>query len=484
MGHPVIFETNPECLDSIDGCGYISDIDVTPGECHVNLDNAYELHPRRRFEHYHNIFLSSAARQLRKRGIEIEDFWNVAPEIEWPHQVAIGDYPRPWIMVCPRSNSFANKSVDPTDWMRAGKLIKGTCFWTGTYPAPGGHSFIDLKIRTIAALLTYLNMADLVVSVDTGPLHMAAALKKPIIAIGQASDPELHLSDQRDFRTIYPALDCLNCQEHKCPIADDAPCRKMEPEDIARAVEERLNTAVSAIVCVYRPSDRLDRCIEAALPQVHEIVIALDGNATLTNKWGPKVKIIPSTGKRLGYGRTANRGARNSNGHWLLMLNDDAYLLPDAVLNMRKAANNATAVVGCLMRYPDGTIQHGGTLRRQGEMGWGHLDHKKLEPTLKEPCEMEFVCLACAIVRRDAFYQVDGYDEAYDCYSEDADLCLKIRRNGWKVMYTPIAEAIHEDGSTTGDMKGELGRNGRKIFREKWDWYLQLNRDNHLGRFE
>ena len=56
---------------------------------------------------------------------------------------------------------------------------------------------------------------------------------------------------------------------------------------------------------------------------------------------------------------------------------------------------------------------------------------------------------ACFLVRRSAFEQVGGFDEAYFMYLEDVDLCWRLGRAGWRVVYVPAAEVTHLQGVST-----------------------------------
>ena len=56
---------------------------------------------------------------------------------------------------------------------------------------------------------------------------------------------------------------------------------------------------------------------------------------------------------------------------------------------------------------------------------------------------------ACFLVRRSAFEQVGGFDEAYFMYAEDVDLCWRLGRAGWRVVYLPSAEVTHLQGVST-----------------------------------
>jgi GT2 family glycosyltransferase len=178
------------------------------------------------------------------------------------------------------------------------------------------------------------------------------------------------------------------------------------------------------------------------------------------------------------------RAMRHSTGRFLLLLNDDAYADPGSVMQLRRAMTEKVAVVGALTRYGNGRIYHGGT-RRHGT-GFGHIDHNAWmgEHSIRTRTEMEFVNLAFALVLRDAYFDVRGFDQRYDCYSEDSDFCMSVRKSGWKVMYEPDATAIHDEGqSTTSAQKFELLRDGNAKLANKWWNYFQRNANNQLGSF-
>ena len=60
--------------------------------------------------------------------------------------------------------------------------------------------------------------------------------------------------------------------------------------------------------------------------------------------------------------------------------------------------------------------------------------------------DADWVSGAGFLVRRGAFEAVGGFDEAYFMYVEDVDLCWRLHRAGWAVLYEPSARVVHEQG--------------------------------------
>lgn len=497
QGHSVIFQTAPAIIPLIKHHPNIKEVVPPNTVCDVDLDGAYERHPNRFTLTYGEIYLTRANEALAARGIRLP-LKNWAPELTVPEEAKararnlLAPHPKPWTMICPASLSHANRTVPSIVWQHAAAQIKGSCFWMGPGQVPGIH---PLHFANIVDLLPYLAVADLMVTVDTGPMHMAAALGTPMVAIEQASRPELHISNLRDFVEIRPPLDCLNCLDEICRInASSPPCRNIDPNMIAEAANHKLKGAledgVSAIICIYQPTvARLNQCLSCVLPQVDEVVISVDHlgfvpEGTIASE---KIRIVYNrTGQRFGYGRNANFGARHSCHRWLLLLNDDVFLHEGAVARMREVATDGVGLVAQLLYYPDMTIQHGGTYRNPGDIGFGHLDLGARDHRIKEPVEMENVTLASALVRRSAYYQIKGFDERYLFYCEDNDFCMKIRKAGWRVIYQPKATGIHQEHQSTFTIPDvqRIMRESQALFAQKWQLYFDWNRHRVPGNFD
>lgn len=485
-GYSVEFVTVDACVETLKHHPHIANVttDMLPAD--IELDKTYE-HNLEKDRKSIALLLTEAAQHQSPVKF---DSVNLRPVIHITgderleairHMQPIG--PRPWVIFIRRSFSWPNRTLDQHEFVSAVNAINGTVFCAQNDQHPQANAKPLDHVKRFRQLMAAIKVADLVVTPDTGPLHVAAALGKPIVVLEQCNDTTLRVNDQADWWAVDTGLECAPCHEFTCPLdAKRPPCQKVDGKRIADAVNTRLTALgqnrVSAVIPVYNPQPRLQKCILAIAGQVDEVIVALDGEAKFLN---PNVTAVESTGKRLGYGKTCNRGARYTKNDWILFLNDDCYMQPGAVHAMLQAADDRTAIVGCLLRYPDGTIQHGGQGRMRGDIGFGHIDHRMREHRIKHAVEAESVTFAAALVRRSAFYEVAGFDERYDCYSEDTDLCMKVRRAGWKVVYTPLAEGIHDESQTTTPMKAKLLRDASEIFRQKWEPYFRNNPPGKLG---
>lgn len=462
---------------------------------HVNLDECYEKDPNRKTRHFNEMFMESANNQLRARGIYIGEPRNCTPKLvlrESDRQASgnfLVAYPKPWIFIVPRSNAWAARTVSDGVWSQAARQMKGTTFWLGTHPGPPG--IVDLKVRHFDTLMQWLSAADLLVTVDTGPMHVAAAFGIPILALGQASSPDLHLTDQRDFQTIWPeGLGCLNCQANICPKnAWQPPCQAFDPAKIAAAVNKRFSTEVSAAIAVYQPEvGVLNQCLERVLPQVDEVVVCRDmaGKFPPGALQHPKIRYVIKSAFDKGYGPKSNFACRHTFGKWILQLNDDCFLDEHAVARMKEVAKPDTGIVANLLRHSDGRIQHAGKMRGPNDRGWGHIDLGKFHPTFTEPTELENVCGACILVRRKAHYDAGGFDERYKFCCDDDHLCMSVRRAGWRIIFNPHSTAVHLEHQSlnkTANWWAEMEKSN-KLFGQIWSRYFDHNKGNQMGNFD
>jgi GT2 family glycosyltransferase len=246
---------------------------------------------------------------------------------------------------------------------------------------------------------------------------------------------------------------------------------------------------VSAVVAVYQPEPgTLNHCLENLLPQVDEIIVTAEANSKVPAEAlkHEKIKYVRKNLPGIGYGRNANYGVRHSTHKWVMLLNDDVFIDPQCVQRLREAFRPDTGMTCGILFYPEKTVYHCGKRRSPGVRGWGHIDHRQRDCTIKEITEMENINLACVMIRRSVFYEINGFDEDYFIYCEDDDLSLRLRRAGWKILFTPHATGVHLEHQSTrklGDIQMAVQK-ANAIFDRKWGQYLTVNANRIPGGFD
>jgi GT2 family glycosyltransferase len=175
------------------------------------------------------------------------------------------------------------------------------------------------------------------------------------------------------------------------------------------------------------------------------------------------------------YARMHNRAIRNLACDFVLLLNNDVYgFSPNWIEQLVATANLSRdiACVGCLLKFPDGTTQHGGVTFGIGRpCRHAHIGVAATEPgycgRLQAMQELSAVTAALALMRRSAFLEVGGFDEQrFPISYNDTDLCLKLRAAGYRIIYNPAVSAVHEESVSRG--KSDLEKSWRRDFQAKW----------------
>jgi GT2 family glycosyltransferase len=135
----------------------------------------------------------------------------------------------------------------------------------------------------------------------------------------------------------------------------------------------------------------------------------------------------------------------------LLFLNNDVELEPNALSEMLRWIDQPQiGIVGCRLHYPDGRLQHGGiriNFYGKEEMRWEHIEKLRRFEDMNLTKTLGFfnaVTAACAMIKRQIFLEVGGFDEIwYPIGYSDTNLAAKIAAKGLKSFYTPYAIGIH-----------------------------------------
>ncbi|MBI2638222.1 glycosyltransferase family 2 protein [Candidatus Peregrinibacteria bacterium] len=165
------------------------------------------------------------------------------------------------------------------------------------------------------------------------------------------------------------------------------------------------------------------------------------------------------SGSNLGYGRANNLGVKYAKGKYVLILNPDVSVETDTIQKMvdYMEEHPDTGVLGPQLYFFNGQIQDSCRRfmrpadliikrtplqrfkflkKRVDEYVMTDYDHKNTQ-------DVDLVTGACFMASRAAFEKVGGFDDRYFLFMEDADLCRKMWEAGMRVVYFPLARALH-----------------------------------------
>ena len=225
---------------------------------------------------------------------------------------------------------------------------------------------------------------------------------------------------------------------------------------------------LAVVVVNFNAGEHLLRCLASVYAAAGEIALDVlvvdnasrDGSAGRASEAHPTARIVENPVNR-GFAAAANRGVRETDAPFVLLLNPDAEITGGELSALLKVARDRSraGAVGLLVRNPDASIQP--SARRVPGIGEG-LAHAFLGRVAPEnrfsrhytmadwdrmsEREVEWVSGSAMLVRREAFEQVEGFDEGYFMYVEDVDLCTRLRAAGWRVLFSPEVEVTHEVG--------------------------------------
>ncbi len=157
------------------------------------------------------------------------------------------------------------------------------------------------------------------------------------------------------------------------------------------------------------------------------------------------------------YSKINNWAINQIKSEYILLLNNDIEVITQGWLKQMAMHIQRTEVgaVGAKLIYPDKTIQHGGVVLGIGGVA-GHA-FKGL-PDRQDNYHMDNVVrnvsactAACLLVKKDLFIKVGGLNEKdLTIAFNDIDLCLKIGKSGFNIIYTPFAKLFHHESKTRG----------------------------------
>ncbi|MFN2508542.1 MAG: glycosyltransferase family 2 protein [Chthoniobacterales bacterium] len=158
---------------------------------------------------------------------------------------------------------------------------------------------------------------------------------------------------------------------------------------------------------------------------------------------------------------------------WLLFLNNDVEIIESEWLSamVEHVQRPEVGAVGARLLYPNDTIQHAGVVLGVGGIAQHAFrgfaaDDPGVCRQLQVTRNYSSVTGACLLTRREVFNQVGGFDEErLPVTFNDVDLCLKMRRAGYLIVYTPFAKLYHHESATR---RRSVEARETEVMRERW----------------
>lgn len=219
---------------------------------------------------------------------------------------------------------------------------------------------------------------------------------------------------------------------------------------------------VSVIILTWNSGNVLPQCLSSLAKQTikdFEIIIVDNGSSdnaivNLPKKWPAFDFQIKELGRNVGFAAANNVGARLARGHWLALLNSDAFPEPDWLEKLLRAAEREPEFSFFASRQLQANALHlldgaGDTLHISG-LAWRRYAGFPAAQFGLESEEVFSPCAAAALYSRQAFLQVGGFDESFFSYHEDVDLGFRLRSQGFRCLYVPDAVVQHLGSVTLG----------------------------------
>ncbi|MDP8921258.1 MAG: glycosyltransferase family 2 protein [Chloroflexota bacterium] len=245
------------------------------------------------------------------------------------------------------------------------------------------------------------------------------------------------------------------------------PAEAARPEDAPELLD------LSVVIVNYNVRGLLRDCLRSLEPDLHELrgevwVVdnaSQDGSAEMVAEEFPSVRLVRNEQNR-GYAAANNQAIREARGRHVLVLNPDTKLPPGAIL----------ACLAEMDRHPDigalgpKLVRANGSLDRacrrsfpSPEVAFFRLSglaklfpnhprvarYNLLDVDPDTPLDVDSVCGAFMLVRREVIERVGMFDETFRMYGEDLDWAYRIKAAGWRVRYHPSVVVIHYKGQSS-----------------------------------
>jgi GT2 family glycosyltransferase len=259
----------------------------------------------------------------------------------------------------------------------------------------------------------------------------------------------------------------------------------------------------SVVIVSYNTRDMLRECLLSIERESDGFLIEVlivdnnssDGSPEMVEAQFPQARLIRSA-VNLGFGAANNLAIEAARGRYVVLLNSDAFLGPGslrlAIARMDRSPKVALAGGQLTGRdlswqpsarmFPspitDFFVMTGLAAKFPKSRIFGHFDRTWADPA--QPSEVDWVPGAFSIVRAEVLGKVGSFDPRFFLYSEEVDLCRRIKKAGYQVWYWPDIRVVHIGGQSSSRLEGlDFSPNGAQVTRWRMRSMLLYYRKHH-----
>ncbi|MCC6104902.1 glycosyltransferase [Acetobacter sp.] len=183
------------------------------------------------------------------------------------------------------------------------------------------------------------------------------------------------------------------------------------------------------------------------------------------------INVIRTLGN-VGFLQGCNAALQHVQADFTLYLNNDLELMPRAIETAlaRFVKEPQAGAVGAKLVRTNGLLQEAGSIVWKNGSVCGYLRDETPDcPEANYVRSVDFCSGAFLMVRTDLLRSLNGFlDDYAPAYFEETDLCVRIRRHGWDVIYDPGVVILHYEYGTSGTIESvHMMQRNQGLFIEK-----------------
>ncbi len=210
-----------------------------------------------------------------------------------------------------------------------------------------------------------------------------------------------------------------------------------------------LSSKASVIIVTYNHRKYMEECLSSVLANdpLEVIVVdnmSIDGTVELIEKEFPQVKLIKNP-RNLGYGGGNNLGVRHARGEYVVILNPDTKVEKNWLEELLKPLKKEEKLITTpkILTYDGSRINTCGNI----EHFTGLTFTRGLNEHPDKFGEFRYISGfsgACFAMRRSEYLELEGFDENFLTYMEDAEFSWRAHARGFRILYVPTSIVYHD----------------------------------------